>query len=190
MKSEKQKMLAGELYDVIDPELVAERLRARTLCLKLAMLDPAGSDAERSDLLAQLFGSESNVYVTPPFFCDYGRNIRLGRNVYFNFNFNCVILDGAPVTIGNHVLCGPGVQIYTASHPLNADERRAGLEYCKPISIGDDVWLGGGVIVCPGVNIGKRAVIGAGWDGSGHKPLAIRPNIRNPSVLSARRTPN
>jgi maltose O-acetyltransferase len=153
-------MLAGEYYNGFDPALVAERLRAREICRALITLPAKSSDAERSALLAQLFGAETNVYVTPPFFCDYGCNIELGRNVYFNFN--CVILDVAKVRIGTNVLFGPAVQIYTASHPMDADQRRSGLEFGKPIVIGDDVWLGGGSIVCPGVTIGDRTVIGAG----------------------------
>ena len=160
VRSEKTKMLAGELYDASDRELVAERLRARMLCQALAALAANAPDAERADLLTQLFGAPTDVRVTPPFYCDYGRNIALGRNVYFNFN--CVILDVANVRIGNDVMFGPAVQVYTASHPLPAAERRSGLELGKPITIGNDVWLGGGAIVCPGVTIGDGAVIGAG----------------------------
>jgi maltose O-acetyltransferase len=160
VKTEKEKMLAGELYNAIDQELAAERLRARALCQKLARLDPLHADSERSTLIEQLLGAPSNVYITPPFFCDYGYNIRMGENVYFNFN--CVILDVAQVSIGNNVLIGPSVQIYTALHPLDAERRRSGLESAKPVVIGDDVWIGGGVIVCPGVTIGARAVVGAG----------------------------
>ena len=98
--------------------------------------------------------------IEPPFFCDYGTNIELGDKVFFNFN--CVILDVAKVTIGSNVMFGPAVQIYTATHPMDAEERRSGLEFAKPVRIGNDVWLGGGVIVCPGVTIGDAAVIGAG----------------------------
>lgn len=100
------------------------------------------------------------VWIEPPFHCDYGSNIILGDKVYFNFN--CVILDCAAVTIGSNVCFGPAVQIYTATHPLNAIERRAGLEFAKSIEIADDVWIGGGAIICPGVRIGARSVIGAG----------------------------
>lgn len=160
MRSEREKMLAGEIYNSSDPELLADRRRARELCQSLTALSPHASDAERYALLAQLFGFATDAKVTPPFFCDYGRNIELGHNVYFNFN--CVILDVAKVTVGNNVLCGPSVQIYTASHPMSATERRTGLEYGKPITIGNDVWLGGGVIVCAGVTIGDGCVIGAG----------------------------
>jgi maltose O-acetyltransferase len=160
MRTEKEKMLAGEPYNASDPELVAERLRARELCQQLGALSPRVPAAERAELLARLFGTTTDAYVTPPFFCDYGRNIALGSNVYFNFN--CVILDVARVTVGNNVLFGPAVQVYTASHPMNAEERRSGVEYGQPIAIGNDVWLGGGAIVCPGVSIGDGSVIGAG----------------------------
>ncbi len=159
-KIEREKMIAGELYNAADPELVSARLRARELCQAFGTLSPRALEAERSDLLARLFGAATNVHITPPFFCDYGSNIQLGDNVYFNFN--CVILDAAQVIIGNHVLFGPAVQIYTATHPMGAAERRSGLEFAKPISIGNDVWLGGGAIVCPGVTVGDGSVIGAG----------------------------
>ena len=159
-KTEKEKMLAGELYNGMDPALVAERLRARELCHVLAALSPSTPEAEKADLLAQLFGAPTNVYITPPFHCDYGTNIRLGQNVYFNFN--CVILDVAQVTIGDNVLFGPAVQIYTATHPMDVKTRKSGLESGKPITIGKDVWIGGGAIICPGVTIGDGCVIGAG----------------------------
>lgn len=160
MPTEKEKMLIGELYNGSDPELVAERLRARELCQKLNTLSPGAPESERTGLLAQLFGGVTNAYVTPPFYCDYGRNIELGNNVYFNFN--CVLLDVARVTVGSNVLFGPAVQVYTASHPMSAEERRSGLECGKPVTIGNDVWLGGGAILCPGVTIGERTVIGGG----------------------------
>jgi maltose O-acetyltransferase len=160
MRTEKEKMLAGERYNAADPELVAARLRARECCQRLGALSPHAPASERNALLAELFDVETDVYVTPPFFCDYGHNIALGSNVYFNFN--CVILDVAQVVIGDNVLFGPAVQVYTASHPLDADERRSGIECGRPIVIGADVWLGGGAILCPGVSIGERTVIGAG----------------------------
>ncbi len=160
MPTEKEKMLAGERYNAADPALVAERLRARECCQRLAALSPRAPASERNQLLAELFGIETNAYITPPFFCDYGRNIELGSNVYFNFN--CVILDVVKVTIGDNVLFGPAVQVYTASHPMDAEERRSGIECGRSIVIGSDVWLGGGAILCPGVSIGERSVIGAG----------------------------
>ena len=159
MKSEKDKMLAGELYDPMDHELEAGRLKARELCRRLNA-SREEEKAERRELLDELFGAATDVWMQPPFYCDYGSNISLGRKVFFNFN--CVVLDVAPVTIGNHVLFGPAVQVYTAMHPMDAAERRAGLESGLPISVGDDVWIGGGAIICPGVNIGARSIIGAG----------------------------
>ncbi|MDP1532212.1 MAG: sugar O-acetyltransferase [Rubrivivax sp.] len=158
-RSEKAKMLAGELYDPGDTELRADRLRARALCQALAAADPFDTQ-RRTQLLATLFGRPVAAGVTPPFFCDYGYNIELGAGSYFNFN--CVILDVAAVRIGRHTLCGPGVHIYTATHPMDAVQRRSGLESGRPVVIGDDVWLGGGAIVCPGVTIGSGSVIGAG----------------------------
>lgn len=159
MKTEKQKMLAGELYDPGDPQLIAERRRCREL-LKLLNDSREGQDEERKRLLAELFGRTTDAWIQLPFYCDYGTNISLGAKVCFNFN--CVVLDVMPVTIGDNVLFGPAVQLYTATHPINAAERRTGLELAKPISIGSDVWIGGGTIICPGVTIGDRSVIGAG----------------------------
>jgi maltose O-acetyltransferase len=115
---------------------------------------------ERSRILAELFGRETDATIQPPFYCDYGTNITLGKKVFFNFN--CVVLDVAPVRISDYVLFGPSVQVYTATHPLSASERRMGLESGKPIVIGSDVWVGGGGILCPGVSIGARSIIGAG----------------------------
>lgn len=159
MKTEKEKMIACQLYDPRDVQLTAERLRARVL---LKRLNSTSDDDrhESSGILKDLFGTETDVHIEPPFFCDYGTNISLGKKVFMNFN--CIILDVAPVTIGNFVLFGPAVQIYTALHPVHAAERRVGLESGSPVVIGDDVWIGGGAIVCPGVSIGARSVIGAG----------------------------
>lgn len=160
VKSEKDKMLSGELYKSGDPALVAERLRARELCRQFNALPASADDARRAEMLAALFGQATDAYITPPFQCDYGSNIALGKRVYFNFN--CVVLDVAPVTIGDHVLIGPAVQIVTALHPFEAKLRRQDQEFGKPIVIGDDVWIGGGAIICAGVTIGDRTVIGAG----------------------------
>jgi maltose O-acetyltransferase len=104
--------------------------------------------------------SGTGLWIQPPFYCDYGTNIKVGDKVFFNFN--CVVLDVAQVTVGSRTLFGPNVQIYTATHPLDHAERATGLEYAKPITIGSDVWVGGNVVICPGVNIGDRSVIGAG----------------------------
>ena len=159
MTSEREKMLAGELYDPLDPELVAARDRARDLCQALNATREAEHD-ERRRLLRDLFGAGGEtVWMQPPFYCDYGSNILLGERVFFNFN--CVVLDVCRVEVGDFTLFGPAVQIYTATHPMNAELRRR-QEFGKPIAIGSDVWVGGGAIVCPGVRIGSRAVIGAG----------------------------
>jgi len=160
MKTEKEKMLAGELYNAADPELFAWRARCRELCKQLVDPHEERREEERNRILTELFGREVDVTLQPPFYCDYGTNITLGSKVYFNFN--CVILDVLPVVIGDNTLFGPAVQIYTATHPLDADERRSGLEAGKPVTIGKDVWVGGGAIICPGVTIGDRSVIGAG----------------------------
>ncbi|HEY0372061.1 MAG TPA: sugar O-acetyltransferase [Thermoanaerobaculia bacterium] len=158
-RTEHEKMIAGELYDPMDPELVAARERARDLCQTLNASHEREHD-ERRRLLRELFGAGGDtVWMQPPFYCDYGSNIRLGTRVFFNFK--CVVLDVCPVTIGDSTLFGPAVQIYTATHPMDAAQRRS-KEYGKPVEIGSDVWVGGGAIILPGVRIGSRAVIGAG----------------------------
>ncbi len=159
MSTEKQKMLAGELYDAMDPELVAARTRARDLCQALNGSREADTETRRR-ILTDLFGKGGDsVWMQPPFYCDYGFNIELGERVFFNFN--CVVLDVCTVRIGSFTLFGPAVQIYTPLHPLDAELRRRE-EYGKPVEIGSDVWVGGGAIILPGVRIGDRAVIGAG----------------------------
>jgi len=159
MQSERQKMIAGELYDPLDGELVAARGRARDLCRDLNATRDA-EDGKRRRILAALFGAGGDtVWMQPPFFCDYGSNIELGERVFFNFN--CVVLDVCPVRIGSFTLFGPAVQIYTPMHPFDAELRRR-QEFGKPVEIGSDVWVGGGAIILPGVRIGSRAVIGAG----------------------------
>ena len=157
--TERERMLAGELYDPMDPELVAARNRARDLCQDLNATRE-GQPEERRRILRELFGAGGDeVWMQPPFFCDYGVNIELGERVFFNFN--CIVLDVCRVRIGSFTLFGPAVQIYTATHPLNAELRRK-QEFGKPVEIGTDVWVGGGAIILPGVRIGARAVIGAG----------------------------
>lgn len=159
MRSERDKMLAGDLYDPHDGELTQARERARDV-LQALNLTRESETEKRRQLLATLFGAGGDtVWVQPPFYCDYGSQIELGEKCFFNFN--CVILDVCSVTIGDFSLFGPGVQIYTATHPLNALQRRSA-EFGKPVHIGSDVWVGGGAIICPGVRIGDRAVIGAG----------------------------
>jgi maltose O-acetyltransferase len=159
MRSEREKMLAGEFYDVLDAELIAARANVRELCTKRN----ATSETEaqlRTKLCKLIFGKGGDtVWMQPPFFCDYGVNIELGERVYFNFN--CIILDVCPVSIGDYCYFGPAVQILTAMHPLDAKLRRK-LEYGKPVSIGSDVWVGAGALILPGVSIGSESVIGAG----------------------------
>lgn len=157
---EKEKMLAGLPYKAWLDGLPQERERARRLCHEYNHLPPERW-GEREELLKRIFGKTGRrLYVEPDFHCDYGSNITVGEDFYANFNL--VILDVAPVTIGRNVLFAPNVALYTAGHPIHPDSRRPGLEYGRPIVIGDDVWLGGGVTVTPGVRIGAGAVIGAG----------------------------
>jgi maltose O-acetyltransferase len=159
LPSELERMLAGELYDPLDPELVAARTRARDLCQAINATREA-DETERRRLCRELLAAGGDdVWLQPPFYCDYGANIRLGRKCFFNFN--CVVLDVAPVTLGDHVFVGPAVQIYAATHPLDPVLRRT-QEFGKPVTIGSDVWIGGGAIICPGVTIGSQTVIGAG----------------------------
>lgn len=159
-KTEKQKMLGGELYNASDSELVALRQQAN----RLTRLYNATTEQEierRHQLLLELFCSAgSNINIEPPFHCDYGSNIYVGDGFYMNFG--CVILDCASVQIGDNVLCAPNVHIYTATHPTDPEIRRSGLELAAPVKIGNNVWLGGGAIVCPGVTIGDDTTIGAG----------------------------
>src|SRR5215203_3377160 len=156
MPTEREKMLAGELYDALDPELVAARTRARDLCQALNAIRESDPDGRRAILRALFAAGGDTVWMQPPFYCDYGANIELGERVFFNFN--CVVLDVCRVRIGDFTLFGPAVQIYTPMHPMNAEQRRRE-EFGKPIDIGADVWVGGGAMIMPGVRIGSRAVI-------------------------------
>ena len=159
MTTERDKMLAGALYNASDPRWSTRGERRDLLRRFNASRDD--EQDERRRILHALFATlGEGVAIEPPFFCDYGGNICLGDRVFFNFN--CVILDPAPVTIGSDVLFGPSVQIYTATHPIDPRERRSGLEAARPIVIGSDVWVGGAAILCPGVRVGDRSVIGAG----------------------------
>ena len=151
-------MLAGDLYDAWDPELVAARERSQSLCMRINGLAP--DEPQRQHLLGELLGAcGPRVTVTSPFFCDYGTNIEVGEGVFLNFN--CVLLDVCRIRIGSFTLIGPAVQIYTPLHPMEAGPRRR-QEYGRPVDIGSDVWVGGGALILPGVRIGDRAVIGAG----------------------------
>ena len=157
--TEREKMIAGELYDPMDPELVAARTRARDLCYTLNHSKEAEADERRRVLRDLLFAGGDSVLLEPPFYCDYGSNISLGERCFFNFN--CVILDVCPVRIGDFCFFGPNVQIYTPLHPMDAAARRL-KEYGAPITIGSDVWVGGGAMILAGVTVGARTVIGAG----------------------------
>lgn len=160
MKNEKEKMIDGEMYDPIDDTLTKDRIRTRLL---IKQLNESREDepAVRRSILKELFpNATDDLWLQPPFYCDYGYNLYIGERVFFNFD--CTVLDVAPVTIGSRSMFGPNVQIYTATHPLNAKERASGREYAKPITIGEDVWVGGSAVICPGVTIGDRSVIGAG----------------------------
>jgi maltose O-acetyltransferase len=159
MRTEREKMLAGELYDPFDATLVAARDRARDLCQALNATRESERDLRRQ-LMKKIFGQGGDtVWMQPPFFCDYGANIELGERVFFNFN--CVVLDVCRIQIGDYTQFGSGVQILTPLHPLDPDLRRV-QEYGKPISIGSDVWVGAGALILPGVTVGSRTVIGAG----------------------------
>src|SRR5690606_10745709 len=160
MKTEKEKMLDGELYDPLDQQLSEERMKARLL---IKALNETGEDEviKRTGILKELIPrAGEGLWLQPPFYCDYGSNMILGEKVFFNFN--CVVLDVTYVTIGSRTLFGPNVQIYTATHPMDHKERATGLEYAKPIQIGEGVWVGGSVVSWPGLTLGDRRVIGAG----------------------------
>jgi len=159
-RTERERMLAGDLYHPSDPELTERRTRARRLLNLYNSTDQADQDA-RNALLGLLLGSQvDRAWIEPPFFCDYGDNLSLASNVFINAN--CVILDCARVSIGRNTLIGPAVQIYTGHHPIDGRTRATGAELAAPVIIGDDVWIGGGAIICPGVTIGEGSVIGAG----------------------------
>ena len=158
LRTEKEKMLAGESYNCLDPDLEAERQRAKEL---LRLYNLTETVPERQAILQQLLGQiGQDSIIEPPFYCVYGQNIHIGDHVFLNFL--CTILDCNGVHIGHHVMIGPGVQIYTAAHPLQAEARIQGWEVAKPIVIEDNVWIGGGAILLPGVRIGRNAVVGAG----------------------------
>ncbi len=159
--TEKEKMLAGMIYDANnDPALIEERRRCKELCRDYNTLRPSDI-AARENLLRTMLGSVGgSLLIEQPFYCDYGYNIRMGENFYANFNL--VILDEAPVTFGHDVFIAPNCGFYTAGHPLDPAERNKGLEYARPITVGNNVWIGAGVSVLPGVTIGDNCVIGAG----------------------------
>ncbi len=157
--TEKEKMLAGESYIATDKELSSERTKAKKLLHKLNVTEYLMNGNARAILRELLPNANKKIYIEPPFHCDYGYNIESGENVYFNVN--CVGLDTMKVKIGSNVFFGPGAQVYTATHPLDAIERRS-TEFSKPVTIGDDCWIGGNAVICPGVTIGNGCVIGSG----------------------------
>ena len=159
--TEKEKMLAGMLYNsMADKSLVDDRQNAKRLCREYNTADPLNEEKRREIMLSILGSTKENFWIEQPFLCDYGYNIEIGVNFYANYNL--IVLDCAKVTIGDNAFIAPNVGIYTAGHPLTAEQRNCGLEYAYPITIGNNVWIGAGVHICPGVTIGDNAVIGAG----------------------------
>lgn len=159
MKTEKEKMLLGELFNGRDLELSKERKKTKQLLYQLNIKEYVSNRNTLKIVKELMPNSAMNIYIEPPFFCDYGYNIFCRENVYFNVN--CVILDSAKVTIGSNVMFGPGVQIYTSNHPKDFLQRRK-VEEAKPITIGNDCWIGGNSIILPGITIGNNCIIGAG----------------------------
>lgn len=154
-----QKMLSGEVYDAFMPEFHEKLIDTRRALWRFNNLDPADIDAQQ-EILRSLFGScGENMHVNQPFRCDYGCNIHIGDNFFANFNLT--VLDEAPVTIGNRVLIGPNVSIYTACHPLDRERRDAFVEWAEPVTIGDSVWIGGGATILPGVTLGDNVIVAA-----------------------------
>ncbi len=158
--NEKEKMILGELYYANNEELIKERKKAKDLCYKYNNLKPS-QEKERKKVLKKLLGNtKENFLIEQPFICDYGYNIEIGENFYSNHNL--IILDGNKVKFGDNVFIAPNCSFYTAGHPLDVETRNRGLEYAKPIEVGNNVWIGGNVVVLPGVKIGDNVVIGAG----------------------------
>ncbi len=159
--TEKEKMLAGEIYNAnYDEELIKERIEVKDKCFEYNNIKPSNIEG-RTKLLKEILGKyKETFYIEQPFICDYGYNIEIGKNFYANHNL--VILDGNKVKFGDNVFVAPNCAFYTAEHPLDYKERNKGLEYAKPIKVGNNVWIGGNVTVLPGVSIGDNVVIGAG----------------------------
>jgi maltose O-acetyltransferase len=158
--TEREKMLAGEMYNPLDEELIAMRLKARLITREFNKLS-AEQEEKRKELIKNLFGSTGEQILIEPYFqCDYGCNIYVGNNFYINFN--CVILDVAEVRIGDNCMISPQVGIYTATHPVNATERNNGREFAKPVTIGHNCWIGGHSTINPGVSLGDNVVVASG----------------------------
>lgn len=160
MQTNKEKMLAGELYQSFDQILSTERKEVQKLLYRLNQLEP-DNFKEKSEILNLIFKDlGKNIFIELPFRCDYGYNISIGKN--FFANFNCTFLDSAPIKIGNHVLFGPNVSLFTSGHPIDVEKRKKLFQFAKPITIENNVWIGGNTVVNPGVTIGENTVIGAG----------------------------
>lgn len=159
--SEKEKMLAGELYYANDnEELEKEREKAKDICYEYNQIKPSSREEQRKMMRKLLGKTKENFLIEQPFMCDYGYNIEIGENFYANHNL--IILDGNKVIFGDNVFIAPNCGFYTAGHPLDYSQRNQGLEYARPIKVGNNVWIGGNVVVLPGVEIGDNCVIGAG----------------------------
>jgi maltose O-acetyltransferase len=159
-RTQRERMHAGDLYDAVDPELSAERLRAAGLLQRFNQSDPS-DPAHRLELLRELLGSLGDgVQIVPPLHCDYGYQVHIGAASFVNCG--AVFLDVATITLGEHVQVGPNVQFLTPTHPLEPSQRRTGLEAGEPITVANNVWLGGGAIILPGISIGENTVVGAG----------------------------
>ena len=157
--TEKEKMMKGLEYNIFDTTLDKDRQYIKELCHQYNQIPPS-ERANRSETLKKMIHCDDTVYIEQPFFCAYGYNITVGKN--FFANHNCVFLDANTITIGDHVMIGPSVQIAAACHPLESEKRRQGIEFSKPVVIMDDVWIGAAAIILPGVTIGEGSVIGAG----------------------------
>jgi len=171
MRSQRERMLAGDLYLADDPELVRESRRALALMHEYNVSSPSDPGAQRRILEALLGSLGDDSEIRPPFYCDYGSHTHVGARTFVNFGL--VALDVATITIGDDVQIGPRVQLLTPTHPVDPEPRRAKWEAAEPIAIGDNVWLGGGVIVCPGVTIGEDTVVGAGAVVTGDLPARV-----------------
>lgn len=159
-RTEREKMLAGDLYNPMDPELLKLREECRSNIEDYNRNSSIKRMDERKKMLSRLFGADYDVYIEPPYFADYGINTKIGKGSYFNYNVT--VLDVAEVKMGENTFIAPNVAIYTATHPVDPKERTSGTEYGLPITIGNNCWLGGSSVICPGVTLGDNVVVGAG----------------------------
>ena len=175
MPSEKEKMLAGKFYIASDPQLLEERNQARALLHRLNTTEFGHNEKYPEIILKLLPNCAPDIWIEPPFYCDYGYNIFAGERVFFNYN--CVILDVCTVRIGSNVMFGPSAHVYTADHPRDFRQRRQDLEFGEPVSIGDDCWIGGHAVILPGVHIGNRCIIGAN--------VVVRRDVPDDTILKS-----